>query len=51
MKENWTKYDFKNLKYKPWFWWNYLLLFLLSKNIISVKMVNKIGWRQKQKKI
>ena len=34
----------------PRFWWNYLLLWLASRGILSIKMVNKLKWTIKKEK-
>jgi hypothetical protein len=44
------KITMKNIKWFPLFWWNYLLIWLATKKIISIKLVNKIAWRIEKSK-
>jgi hypothetical protein len=41
--------EIEKLKRHPGYWWNYLLIWLLSKNILDTKIINKLLWRIKKK--
>jgi len=40
--------DFNKIKRHPACWWNYLLLWLATKKIISLGVLNKLKWTIKK---